>query len=104
MKINIIKIIILVAPLIKDLLDRRVPKSKTNIYSNAAKSNDTVMDSLQDLAVKVRSGLCSDGSLTINDPNKELDKQNLDTGIELVEVMIKAYRDRLEAIKLIRGN
>lgn len=104
MKIDVVKIIVLLAPVIKYLLDRKVPKNKINLYNKAAKSNDDVMDSLQDLAIKVRTGITSDGSITFNDPAKELDKQNLETGIELIETMIKAYQQRLDVIKSIKGN
>ena len=52
MKVDVVKIIVLLAPVIKYLLDRKVPKNKINLYNKAAKSNDDVMDSLQDLAIK----------------------------------------------------
>jgi len=104
MKVDVVKIIVLLAPVIKYLLDRKVPKNKINLYNKAAKSNDCVMDSLQELAIKVKTGIASDGSISINDPSIELDKQNLDTGIELIETMIKAYQSRLNVIKTIKGN
>jgi len=103
MKIDVVKIIVLLAPVIKYLLDRKVPKNKINLYNKAAKSNDDVMDSLQDLAIKVKT-LYRDKADTDELKQLTLDEQNLDTGIELIETMIKAYQQRLDVIKTIKGN
>ena len=103
MQIDIVAIITMVAPIIEELLSRKVPEKTTNVYNDAAKKNDEVMDSLQDLAIKVKTGLKANGDIVVNDPGKELDIQNLDTGIQLVETMIKAYQSRLDAIKVIKG-
>ena len=82
---------------------QRQQQKKVKEMLDALKKNDEVMDSLQDLAIKVKTGLKANGDIVVNDPGKELDIQNLDTGIQLVETMIKAYQSRLDAIKVIKG-
>jgi len=103
MKVDVVKIIVLLAPVIKYLLDRKVPKNKINLYNKAAKSNDDVMDSLQELSIKVKTSVA--GKVATDELKQlTLDEQNLDTGIELIETMIKAYQQRLDVIKTIKGN
>lgn len=95
MRIDVIKILIIVAPIIKELLDNRVPKKTTNLYTNSASSNDKVMDSLQELAIKVKS--------QSNPETLENDKKNLQIGINIVRTNIEAYTGRLQAIEKMIG-
>lgn len=92
MRIDVVKIIEIIAPLILALIQQKVPKKKTNLYRQSAEATDKVMDSLQDLAIKVST-----------EPDKEIDAQNLKSGIEITEKMIEAAKDRVAVIKKLSG-
>jgi hypothetical protein len=92
-KIDIIKILTIVYPLILDLVVNKVPRSKANLYLDASKKCDIALDSLQELAIKYKTE--EEGEV------KTLDGKNLKLGIDIAEKTIEAYKERLEAIRRI---
>ena len=95
MKVDVIKIILIVTPLIQELWRNRVPKRVTNLYEGVSNSSDKILDSLNDLAVKI-----------VSEPDNkdlELHKQNLRTGISILENVLCGLRNRIETIKRTSG-
>lgn len=91
MKIDYVKIALILLPLIEQLVARKVSKNKTNLYQAMAKSEDKALDSLQELAIKI-----------VSDPNKTvLDIENLKTGVSIFEANLVTLKDRIEIIKRI---
>ena len=99
MKIDVVKILTIVAPLVWGLFSNRVPKKNVNPYIEAAEASDKVFDSLQELAIEVRQ-FDLNPFVVIDTKNN---KENFKSGIAIVEATIKAYEDRLKALKDISG-
>ena len=88
---DIVKIVVAIAPLIEDLINRGVPKKVVNPYTQAAKDADVVMQSLQDLAIKIKQ------------TPEPTDIDNFKKGVEITETMLKSYLERLEFNKKLSG-
>ena len=99
MKIDVVKILTVVAPLVIGLFSKYVPKKNLNPYIEAAEAADKVFDALQELAIEVRQ-FDLNPLVVIDTKNNEA---NFRSGITVVEATIKAYEDRLKALKDISG-
>lgn len=99
MRIDVVKILTVVAPLVIGLFGSKVPKKNLNPYIEAAEASDKVFDSLQELAIEVRQ-FDLNPFVVIDTKNNEA---NFRSGIDIVEATIKAYEGRLEALKDISG-
>jgi len=88
---DVVKIVLAVAPLIEDLINRGVPKKVVSPYTKVAKNADVVMQSLQDLAIKIKQTA------------EPIDVDNFKKGVEITETMLKSYLERLEFNKKLSG-